>query len=151
MELKEFVSSTLQQICAAITDAQSSTNESGAVICPRCQVGTNGLVFIASDTIDARAVSKISFDIALTVSTSDKKDSAGVKKASLQVASFKAGIEGSTGENQKINEQASLSRVQFELHVVWPLRSADSQVNAPSPRQPEPVRVTRPPDKPSRW
>lgn len=139
MELKEFISSTLQQICEAIVEAQLKTKPSGAVISPRCNILESGAIHIATSGDPIERASSIRFDVALTAATTDGANKTGEKHALVQVASF-VKIGGSISSGKKDthqHEQSSISRVQFEIPVLWPMTSADKQASAlrVSPRQ----------------
>ena len=136
MELKEFISSTLQQICEAIVDAQSQTSTSGAVISPRCNIEKDGVIYLLKDRSAVSTGSSIKFDVALTVAAVDGSENSGSKHALLQIAGVKIGAAGSTGAGDSHRqEQSSISRVQFEIPVLWPMISSDHISSAPAGSQ----------------
>lgn len=94
MNVKEFVSDTLEQIMTGVKDAQKLTKTSGATIVP----------YNKTD-------SQIGFDVATTVS--EAKEAGG--KAGVTVFSIGAGVTGKFEASNSI-----VSRIAFSIPVDFP-------------------------------
>lgn len=117
MDIKEFVSETLVQICEGIVDAQKRAKETGAIISPRMLNSEE----IATPDITATAADIINFDIAVEArESSTKNDDSGIK-ASLSVLGVKAGVDTS-GKDCRNDTSASVSRISFAVRVRWPVQ-----------------------------
>lgn len=112
MDLKDFVSETLIQIITGITEAQRSTQNSGAVINPRL-VGDwregvkHGLLLAAS----GKSASVVEFDVAVAV-----KEEAG-KRGGVGVL---AGPIAFGGQGQTTSENSLSSRIRYCVTVELP-------------------------------
>lgn len=112
MELKEFITQTLNNIVDGIADAQAHALEKQAMINPSCTVRSEETIVYHTVMGPAFTVQVIEFDIAVTVTDEDKsKGGIGVLSAVLNV--------GVQGEANKINNETS--RVKFSIPVVFPL------------------------------
>ena len=111
MELKEFVSEILVQVCEGIVDAQARTANSGALISPTFK-RNNGELTV--DTVSNGLTSE-RFDVALTASTSNSTDGKGGLKLGIAVLEFNAG-----GGKTEAVQNSQVSRVQFEIPVKLP-------------------------------
>ena len=117
MNIKDFVSETLVQICEGIVDAQKKAKDTGAIISPRMM----GSGDIATPDLPATAADIIHFDIAVEArEESTKKDASGIK-ASLAVLGVKAGVDA-TGKDCRSDASASISRINFAVRVRWPVQ-----------------------------
>ena len=109
MELKEFVSETLTQICEGVKDAQQRCANVGARINP--PINSMGTVCEKNMT-DQWAPTKVMFKAALQ--TSDKtngKSGIGVLLANVTI--------GATKEN--LQDFSSVTSVEFSVPVVFPV------------------------------
>ncbi len=118
MELKTFVAESLTQICEGISEAQQKVDKLGACISPRVRaVNTNHVT--VDECEPATAPSKITFDVALEVVQGDSTGKTVEGSALLRVASFGIGTSGKR-ETEKENRTSTISRIVFDLNVVWP-------------------------------
>lgn len=112
MDLKTFIAESLTQIADGIREAQKS--DTGAIFSPRICF-KEGLPEIANPRPCQPQM--VAFDVAVTVTeSSGKKGGLNVTVASL------FGFGGEVGSS---SENAAVSRLQFEIPVVWP--DADSK------------------------
>jgi hypothetical protein len=113
MELDKFISNTLKSIIKGIKESQDFANENGARINPyvgKWDFEKSPTVYYKNQD-EARAVSKIDFDIAVT--TSNTQETGG--EGGINVYTLKLGGKLS---DKEINE--SISRIKFSLNVVLP-------------------------------
>jgi phage tail sheath gpL-like len=112
MDLKEFVAESLKEVISGVKDAQIHAHENGAEICPTLQRrGESKAAYYVSCRSNEKVVF-VNFDIALSAEDTTKGDAGG--KLSIKIASLSAGVE-------KAETNSSISRLQFELPVVWPI------------------------------
>lgn len=111
MELKEFIKTALADITDAVSELQQEL-KNGAIISPSMPSP------IASSTVKDpqnykidRLISKIDFDVAITIDSSDNTEVGG--KVGIQVFSAKIG-----GTNESHTE--NVSRMTFSIPVVLP-------------------------------
>ena len=129
MELKDFVSNSIVQICEAIKDAQKRTEELGAFVSPRMMPqGAPSLPHQAA----FGGLSTIFFDIALEaedISSNSDKDKAG---AGLKVLGSHIGVDGENITNSS-ERQTNTSHIKFEIRVMWPsVQYIDRDYKGPS-------------------
>ena len=116
MQLDEFVATTLRQIVAGVQSAQATTADSGARINPQVEapaMRAHGVHQPATlvDWESGTLIQEIAFDVAVTVSESEKSG-AGLK---IAIPLIGAGLEGgSTRQGSAIN------RIQFTVPLVLP-------------------------------
>lgn len=109
MDLKEFVSVTLQQVAAGISEAQGS--EGGGIIAPS-NIGVHKFAPGSGVSHDGGVVSTaVQFDVAVTAEASDVSSG----QAGVKVYGNRAGLEGEAGRRD-----LPVSRVQFSMHMVMP-------------------------------
>lgn len=132
MDLKDFVSDSIFQICAGINDAQEKTKDFGAVVSPRCLYQQDGVAHLALDDQHVSTASIIHFDVALSVSESGGNENKGEKSVKLQIAEFAKLEAGISSGNKKDahQETSSISRLQFDIPVMWPMRSGEQHAKA---------------------
>lgn len=72
MELKEFISETIQQISLGVTDAMNKCSELDVIVNPDITVGEDGNFFVPNkgNYSMERRVQILDMDIAITVTTS---------------------------------------------------------------------------------
>lgn len=121
MDLETFISNSLKAVIKGIADTKDYAIENGALINP--YVGNWDLRKSEDDPIPiipttyfgnqegARRISKIKFDIAVTVSNSSEINGGG----GINVHALKLG-----GNAKSTEEDASVSRIQFDLDLVLP-------------------------------
>lgn len=114
MELKDFISQSLEQIARGIEDAGKSLEDSSAIVCPE------KVVDVSSDKKygafqrkngDYSSVSEIKFNVAVTVSEGTES------KAGIGIAIGTIGI-GTQGKSE--NENSSMSKLSFTILMVLP-------------------------------
>lgn len=108
MELKEFISDAITQICEGVKDAQERCNKVDAKINPPM----NGDSITGSIDMKYRKHSKVHFNITLQSFVDDKgKSGIGVLLASVSVGTAKESSQGSS----------SLTSVEFSVPIALPL------------------------------
>jgi len=111
MDLKTFVSSALTQIAEGIKEAQEANT--GALIAPLLHYSgdnPNKKLTVTENTSHNHAQS-IVFDVAVTT-IEDSKSKGGIA-LKIIVASF-------GGETETAQQNATVSRIRFEIPVIWP-------------------------------
>lgn len=107
MELKDFISQTLSQICQGIESARQNTQSSGAVIAPRMDNETTASLNQAK----SRSAQMIHFEVLL-----ENREEAG-KNGGLKVA---AGFFSVGGKANNKEAAAHTHKVSFDVPVMWP-------------------------------
>lgn len=118
MDLKEFVSATLQQIMNGVQDAQDNVASDGEInpsVYMQRRTGGSGHGIVESDS--GKWVHMVHFDVAVTVA-----ESAGVTGG----AGLMVGLVGLGSRGETATEQSSVSRIKFEVPIAYP-----SQVQKP--------------------
>lgn len=111
MELKEFIKTTLADITDAVSELQEELTN-GAIVSPSMPTPIANITVIDPQNDKVyRAISKIDFDVAVTVGGTDKVEAGG--KVGIQIFSAKIG-----GDNEKHTE--NVSRITFSIPVVLP-------------------------------
>lgn len=111
MELKEFIKTAISDITDAVNELQEELSN-GAIVSPSLPNPiSNGTVIDPENDRINRPISKIDFDVAITVGDTSATG-AGVK-AGIQIFSAKIG-----GESQTHTE--NVSRMTFSIPVVLP-------------------------------
>lgn len=111
MELKEFIKNVITDITDAVSELQSDL-KNGAIVSPTMPNSISNVTIIdPQDKKSNRPISKIDFDVAITVGNSDKFESGA--KAGIQIFSGKIG--GGTEERTE-----NVSRITFSIPVVLP-------------------------------
>ena len=111
MELKEFIKTALSDITNAVSELQAEL-QNGAIVSPSV---TNSIANVTvkdpQDNKINRPISKIDFDVAITVGSTDNIEAGG--KVGIQIFSAKLG-----GNNE--NHTENVSRITFSIPVVLP-------------------------------
>jgi hypothetical protein len=111
MELKEFIKTALSDITNAVSELQTEL-QNGAIVSPSVSNPiTNVTVIDPQDDKINRPISKIDFDVAITVGSTDNTEAGG--KIGIQIFSAKLG-----GNNESHTE--NVSRITFSIPVVLP-------------------------------
>lgn len=111
MELKEFIKTALSDITNAVSELQTEL-QNGAIVSPSVPNPiANVTVIDPQDDKINRPISKIDFDVAITVGSTDNIEAGG--KVGIQIFSAKLG-----GNNEKHTE--NVSRITFSVPVVLP-------------------------------
>lgn len=112
MELSEFITGTLTSIVNGVKNAQEATKGENAMISPPVSwVGDKKAYLTTHQT--GKTASIIKFDVSLSVQESKKEGA----KAGIFVSFAGASVNHDTTKGS-----SSLSRIQFEIPVVWPLQ-----------------------------
>lgn len=104
MDLKTFVADSLKQIAEGIREAQQT--DTGAIVCPRIRDLKTMEIAVGANTYTAQSVS---FDVAVSVVES------GAGGGIIKVAWLEIGGNINSGTSS-----SSLSRIRFDIPVVWP-------------------------------
>jgi len=115
MNIKDFVSETLSQICQGIVDAQAKVEGTGACISPRManekpQNNISG---------EHTHINNVEFDIVVEVTESKDITNGGI---STSINIFQA-VDISLGDKKKKDEMSlekNVSRIKFDIPVCWP-------------------------------
>ena len=111
MELKEFIKTALSDITNAVSELQAEL-QNGAIVSPSVPNPiANVTVIDPQDDKINRPISKIDFDVAITVGSTDNIEAGG--KVGIQIFSAKL-----RGNNEKHTE--NVSRIPFSVPVVLP-------------------------------
>lgn len=111
MELKEFIKTALSDITNAVSELQAEL-QNGAIVSPSVPNPVSNVTVKdpQNDKIN-RPISKIDFDVAITIGSTDNTEAGG--KIGIQVFSAKLG-----GNNEKHTE--NVSWITFAIPVVLP-------------------------------
>lgn len=111
MELKEFIKTALSDITNAVSELQAEL-QNGAIVSPSVPNSISNVTVKdpQNDKIN-RPISKIDFDVAITVGSTDNTEVGG--KIGIQIFSAKLG-----GNNE--NRTENVSRITFSIPVVLP-------------------------------
>lgn len=115
MELKEFISETIQQISLGVKDAMEKCSELDVIVNPDVTVGSNGDYFVPQKEIGVamqRRVQVIDMDIAITVTESQGNAATG--KIGVSIFSI-------SGETKGGKNTSNESRVRFSIPVCLPV------------------------------
>ena len=102
MNLREFVSETLEQLIGAIKDARDNVGDSDGAVVP---------TFTTSGGIEVPRLQEIDFDVAVTVVDEKTRK----KGAGIVIAGFGVGASGDEG-----TRNTTVSRIQFKVPVILP-------------------------------
>ena len=119
MELREFIKTSIVDICLAIDDSNKELSEqsSDAVVSPgSIQINSDGSQAYGRESNksfhgDNRVVHKIDFDVAVSAEEGKKTDG-GVK---ISIASIGLGANGESKSNN-----SSVSRLSFSVPIIFP-------------------------------
>lgn len=111
MELKEFIKTAITDITDAVRELQSEL-KNGAIVSPSLPHAiSNGTVLDPENDKVNRPISKIDFDVAITVGDSDSVEAGA--KVGIQIFSAKLGSETKT-------HTENVSRMTFSIPLVLP-------------------------------
>lgn len=118
MELKEFIKTAITDITDAVSELQSEL-KNGAIVSPSLPHAiSNGTVLDPENDKVNRPISKIDFDVAITVGDSDSVEAGA--KAGIQIFSAKLGSETKT-------HTENVSRMTFSIPLVLPTTHVKSR------------------------
>ncbi|MDY6302389.1 MAG: hypothetical protein SPL96_10920 [Bacteroidales bacterium] len=118
MELKEFIKTAITDITDAVSELQSEL-KNGAIVSPSLPHAiSNGTVLNPENDKVNRPISKIDFDVAITVGDSDSVEAGA--KAGIQIFSAKLGSETKT-------HTENVSRMTFSIPLVLPTTHVKSR------------------------
>jgi hypothetical protein len=111
MQLQEFIKETLVQIATGVAEAQEALKEREVVINPRRHMLMTSSQGQRENTIHQGGVQRVSFDVAVTTTQSEK----GVTTAGIVVGWVGLGAKGEDAASS-----GSVSRIKFDIPVVLP-------------------------------
>jgi len=117
MELKEFIKSSLTEICRAIEEANKDLSDSEAVINPGCiQINSEGSQAYGRQSNkaiheDNKVVQKVDFDVAVYAQEGEKAGGG----AKISIASIGIGANAEVSSASK-----SETRLKFSIPVIYP-------------------------------
>lgn len=125
MELKDFISETIQQISIGVKDAMEKCSDLDVIINPDVTLGGDGDYFIPNDkhhTSVQRRVQIIDMDISVVVTATTENLMGG-----------KIGISmiGIGGETKGIENTSNTNRVKFSIPVCLPVSEAPIKQKMP--------------------
>lgn len=131
MELKEFIKTALSDITNAVSELQAEL-QNGAIVSPSVPNPVSNVTVKdpQNDKIN-RPISKIDFDVAITVGNTDNIEAGG--KVGIQIFSAKLG-----GNNE--NHTENVSKIAFSIPVVLPtyhVKNAVERYEEKKPTRPE--------------
>lgn len=115
LSLKEFVSDSLVQIVAGVTDAQEKTSKQGARISPQGYTPhdkMDSVLILPSLATTTRYGQYVDFDVAVTARGIDKAEGG----TGIFVAALALGVKGS-----EETESSAISRLKFRVPVFLPV------------------------------
>lgn len=112
MEIKDFIKESLLQIVDGISETNEALKEKGAYIPTRMVVGEGVWGTIDKETNTTRHFMRVDFDLAVTVTQSDKIKAGG----GLSIASFAKA--GATAEDSNKNEE--INRIKYTIPIALP-------------------------------
>lgn len=111
MELKDFIKTALTDITDAIKELQDEL-KNGAIVSPSMPNAIANTTIVDPVNINInRPISKIDFDVAITVGNTDKVGGDG--KIGIQILSAKIG-------NENVAHSENVSRMTFSIPIVLP-------------------------------
>jgi hypothetical protein len=113
MKLDEFISESIKAVIKGINDSQEFAKENGALINPhigKWDFDKTETTYYGNEE-GARRVSKINFDVAVTVSNTSSIDGGG----GINIHALKLGTNIADSEKNE-----TVSRIQFDLNVALP-------------------------------
>lgn len=133
MELKDFIKTAIADITDAVSELQTEL-KNGAIVSPSLPhaISNRSVIDPENDKVN-RPISKVDFDVAITVGDSDSVG-AGVK-AGIQIFSAKLGGESST-------HTENVSRMTFSIPLVLPTTYVKSINDLYEESHPRPKRRT---------
>ena len=112
MDLKEFVAGTLTQIIEGVKEAQKAAKTHGAEVSPKFQQyqsTINSFSFNKKDEV----IRFVKFDVALSATEGSERGTSGGLKVIVAAVG---------GKSLDVKETSTVSRLQFEIPVVWPVQ-----------------------------
>lgn len=123
MQLSEFVTESLKQICAGVSDAKKAAAEYGFQINPWITSGKSDTTGVLVDRETKTPLQIVEFDVAVTTAESEKsKGGAGI---------FVAGF-GLGGQLQADATNTVVSRIKFSVPIAFPRASDIREANEPT-------------------
>lgn len=114
MELKDFISETIQQISLGVKDAMEKCQDMDVIVNPDITIGTDGDYYIPEKKNIAmqRRVQVIDMDISVVVTASTENNIGG-----------KIGISmlGVSGTSKEMDNTSNTNRVKFSIPVCLPI------------------------------
>ena len=115
MELKDFISETIQQISLGVKDAMEKCSELDVIVNPDITIGNDGDYYVPEDKKNIaiqRRVQILDMDISVVVTASTENTMGG-----------KIGISmiGIGGETKGIENSSNTNRVKFSIPVCLPI------------------------------
>ena len=111
MEIKDFISNTIEQVSEGIRDAQSKCRTYGTVVNPMIGDGSQGDYYIPFRPDEKWQVQTLDMDIAVSVTETSGNEKGG----KIGISAIGAGM-----NIQKGASMASESRIRFAIPICWP-------------------------------
>lgn len=122
MNIKDFVSTSLSQICEGIVEAQDKTKAFGACIAPRMRSDGSAI----ESHVMHSYVSHVNFDLAIEVDYTSNEHANGVK-GEIKIADLASLSFGKDSKNSETNVKKDISRLSFNIPVCWPLSALEDK------------------------
>nr|WP_302831811.1 hypothetical protein [uncultured Bacteroides sp.] len=115
MDLKDFISETIQQISLGVKDAMEKCQDIDVIVNPDVTIGSDGDYYVPEDnghTAMQRRVQVIDMDISVVVTASTENNIGG-----------KIGISmlGVSGTSKEVDNTSNTNRVKFSIPVCLPV------------------------------
>jgi len=111
MELKDFVSQTINQIIDGVLASQAYAAQKGAKVNPRLEIDYRNKVGLKIDFETAQPIEEIEFDVAVSAS----EGTATQGGVSVLVGVFGLGTKGESERNRE-----TVNRIRFSIPVTFP-------------------------------
>jgi len=117
MELKEFIKTSITEVCRAIEEANDELKDSDALINPgKVQINSEGSQAYGRESAklmheSRRVVQKIDFDVAVYAQESEKAGGG----AKISIASIGIGVNAESKTGSK-----SVTRLKFAIPIIYP-------------------------------
>ena len=121
MELREFVSATISDICNGIVDAQNKVKDIGACIAPGMAKDS-----IVRDPNNAYTPQFLDFDIAVTITENSNNSSGHNAGANISVLGICLSINGKNIDTKELSA-IHVSRIKFSVPVLYPVAPAENR------------------------
>ena len=114
MELKDFISETIQQISLGVKDAMEKCQEMDVIVNPDITIGSDGDYYVSEKKNVAmqRRVQVIDMDISIVVTSSAESNIGGKIGVSML---------GVSGTSKEIDNTSNTNRVKFSIPVCLPI------------------------------
>ena len=121
MELKDFISETIQQLSLGVKDAMEKCQEMDVIVNPDITIGSDGDYYVSEKKNVAmqRRVQVIDMDISIVVTSSAESNIGGKIGVSML---------GVSGTSKEIDNTSNTNRVKFSIPVCLPISKVSVKI-----------------------